>query len=57
MDETLRQTYAHLEDQMNYQGSQINELGLVFENTDMQAQRENFDQLQVNTQLSNQFDD
>ncbi|XP_011299394.1 hypoxia-inducible factor 1-alpha isoform X2 [Fopius arisanus] len=51
VDETLRQTYAHLQDSIEYQGSQINELGLAFENSELQAQRENFDQLQAEHEI------
>ncbi|XP_015125703.1 hypoxia-inducible factor 1-alpha isoform X2 [Diachasma alloeum] len=51
VDETLRQTYAHLQDSIDYQGSQINELGLVFENSELHTRRQNFDQLQAEHEI------
>lgn len=47
VDRTLRQTYSRLKDHIDYQGTQINELELVFDNENLYAQRENLEQLQV----------
>ncbi|XP_063986189.1 circadian locomoter output cycles protein kaput-like isoform X2 [Diachasmimorpha longicaudata] len=51
VDETLRQTYAHLQDSIDYQGTQINELGLAFENSELHTRRPHFHQLQAEHEI------
>ncbi|KAK0178050.1 hypothetical protein PV328_002035 [Microctonus aethiopoides] len=55
VDRTLRQTYSRLKDHINYQGTQINELELVFDNENLYAQRENLEQLQAEHEIQKEM--
>ncbi|XP_034938760.1 circadian locomoter output cycles protein kaput-like isoform X2 [Chelonus insularis] len=55
VEQTLRETYLHLENRISYQGIQLNELGLVFENSDLSTEREDFDQLQAEHQIQKEM--